>query len=550
MYYLQQLIQAILYPFQALLYSPGKISSGARRLANISLPARISILVFFFLVLASIAAYFGYLQDKGRANFWQNGWYLTALVVLVIVIPIVLYYALRLWLEGDISRYPEIDYAWKAGMAELKAHGIDLQYTPLFLVIGSPGDQVEKSIFSATQLPLRVRDVPTGDAWLHWYADPDGIYLVATKVGCLSRLAALAKQATDEQKKRGARTIPPAPRSPAPTLDMTKTMVQAEPEPMPEADPPSEVVRSVVASQLFPPAQAAPRDMTKTIMAGGDGDDQPVLHVEPKQVKLPQDEQREQEMRLEYLCRLISQARTPLAPINGLMTLLPYSVVQTGRQQGSELQRVVRRDLDTLVGALRLRCPVVSLVIGMEEESGFRELVRRIGREPAIAQRFGKGYSVGNSPIPEQLEAVATHACGLFEGQVYSLFREKGSLAKPGNRKLYALLCKIRRTVREPLTNILVNGYAHDPDVRRDDEGEPFFYSGCYFAATGETEDRQAFIKAVFEKLPAEQEELQWTAAALDDEDRYRRWGQALVWLDGLLLLSLVGLVVYRFVLR
>src|SRR5262249_41383101 len=142
---------------------------------------------------------------------------------------------------------------------------------------------------------------------------------------------------------------------------------------------------------------------------------------------------------------------------------------------------------------------VQSLVVGMEEESGFREMIRRVGREVTYNQRFGKGFTVGNPPTPKQLDAVATHACGLFEAKIYELFREKGSLSKPGNTKLYALLCKIRRTVRNPLTNILVNGYAQDEEVKRD-EIAPLFFGGCYFAATGEGEDRQAFVRGVFEK--------------------------------------------------
>ncbi len=113
------------------------------------------------------------------------------------------------------------------------------------------------------------------------------------------------------------------------------------------------------------------------------------------------------------------------------MTLLPYSSVQRGGREGSALQHVVDRDVETLVRTLKLRCPVTSLVVGLEEESGFRELLRRLPQEVTSRQRFGKGFSVGNPPIPEQLEAVVTHACGLFEAKVYELFREKGACQSP-----------------------------------------------------------------------------------------------------------------------
>ena len=63
-----------------------------------------------------------------------------------------------------------------------------------------------------------------------------------------------------------------------------------------------------------------------------------------------------------------------------------------------------------------LRCSVTALVTGIEEESGFRELVRRVGRDKARDSRFGKGFSEDNEPLGERLEALAIHACGGVRG--------------------------------------------------------------------------------------------------------------------------------------
>ena len=547
MYYLRQLIEALLYPLRALLTSPGKVTSSARRLAAISLPARISILVAMFLVFVVFAVYFAFLRGDFSASFFRRPREWIGGVILVIAIPIVLYYVLRLWLEGEVSRFPDIDYAWKAGLAELRAHGLDLEFTPLFLILGSSGEALEKTLFGATQLPLRVREIPTGAAALHWFAEPNGIYLVCTDVGCLSKLAAIAKRAAEDAKARQGKTI-------GGTADNRHTMAPGDlrgtmmTEPEPQGGDESSLAGALV-SQVFPtpaPSQQ-PRPITGTFIINQETDDLGAREVEQKPVSLPQDVQREQELRLEYLCRLIVKARQPLAPLNGVLTLLPYSIVQTGRREGTELQRAVKRDLNTLVRQLKLRCPVTSLVIGMEEESGFREMIRRLPKEAAANQRYGKGFSVGNPPIPEQLEAVAAHACGLFEATTYQLFREKGSLGKPGNMKLYALLCKIRRTVRAPLTNVLMNGYAHDPDDKKEADMTPLFFNGCYFAAVGEAEQRQAFVKGVVDMLPRDQEELEWTEAALDEDDRYHRWSQAAMWIDFVLLLGLAGMSIYAF---
>jgi len=321
-------------------------------------------------------------------------------------------------------------------------------------------------------------------------------------------------------------------------VDVRGTLMTDPSEDSVEAPP-----KPTSGTMMFPPTPERTVSRSGTIMFDADDHDNPTQPpTERKQVVLSQDEQHEEEQRLRYLCRLIIKHRQPLAPINGVLTLLPFSIVQTGRREGSELQRVIRNDVRTLVDTLRLRCPVISLVVGMEEESGFREMVRRMGRDAAREQRIGKGYSVGNPSTPEQLEALSAHACAWFEGQIYRLFGERGALAKPGNTKLYALLCKIRRMVRTPLTNILVNGYAEDASEKRGVAQEPLFFSGCYFAAAGEVEERRAFVKSVFEKLPAEQEELQWTEAALAEDDRYRRLSHLVTWVDALLLISVIGL--------
>ncbi len=549
MYFLRQFFETLLYPLRAMLSSPGKISGSARKLASISLPARISILVALFLiisvVLALIVHHTRILNPTDRSAILDRP---ILLLTLIIAIPTVLYYVLRLWLEGEVSRFPDIDYAWKAGLAELRAHGLDLQYVPLFFVLGSAGEAQEKALFGAVKLPLRVTNFPTGAAALHWFADPDGIYLVASDVGCLSKLAAAAKRAAEEVRVGGASTMA-GPRAPV-NIQGTMMLDKSENPDTPTQD----TTQSVVVSQIFPSTTSSRpiSNITGTMMIQdsmlSELPDPDVPPEDRKPVSLPQEVQREQEQRLEYLCRLIVKARQPLAPINGALTLLPYSIVQTGRREGSELQRAIKRDLSVMERTLKLRCPVIALVVGLEEESGFRELVRRVGREVAANQRFGKGFSVPNPPGAKQLEAIATHACGLFESKTYALFREKGSLTKPGNSKLYALLCKIRRTVRTPLTNVLLNGYAHESDPRA--ASDSLFFSGCYFAGSGETEDRQAFIKAVFEKLPKEQEDLEWTSAALVDEERYRRLSNVALWIDSLLLLSAVVLGIYAYMNR
>jgi len=280
------------------------------------------------------------------------------------------------------------------------------------------------------------------------------------------------------------------------------------------------------------------------IPSGGTGADS-VASQSMRPITLRPEDAAEEDRRLEYLCSLIRRTRQPICPLNGVLTLLPFGLIHRGPREGIEIQRTLKRDLSTILRVCKVRCSITAMVVGMEEEAGFRELVRRVGRDRAAAQRFGKGFSVTNPPIPERLEALCAHACGAFEDFVYALFREKDALSKPGNVKLYSLLCTIRRSVQVRLGNILVAAFGADPD--QESRAEPLFFSGCYFAATGETEDRQAFVKAVFDKLPEEQAELQWTEAGKAEDQKYQRLAQVISGFDFLVLASLVAIIVYVF---
>jgi hypothetical protein len=163
---------------------------------------------------------------------------------------------------------------------------------------------------------------------------------------------------------------------------------------------------------------------------------------------------------------------------------------------------------------------VTALVEGMEKERGFRELVRRVGPQRAAVQRFGRRYDVRSPAASQELSALCEHVCGVFEDWIYALFREKDSLARPGNTHLYGLLCTVRSRLKGRLGEILARGFGHD--ARQHAGDEPILFSGCYFAATGETDDRQAFVKGVFDKLVEEQEHVEWTARSGVLERRYR----------------------------
>jgi hypothetical protein len=549
MYYLRQFLYYITYPLRALMYAPGKLFSGAGgRFLSLSLPARLAWLMAIALVvvtIASVVAFF-FTEDRSWIRIKWSWEFDLVVLALIVVIPFVFYIALKLWLEGEISPFPDIDHAWKAGLAELDRQAIDLAQTPLFLVIGSSGELQEKGIFDATRLSLNVRELPKGPAALHWYASADGVYLVCSDIGSLSKTASLGHQATEEDS---ARPSPVAPRSERDSIRGTIV-----------ADGSSALLtKSAILGTASAPVQPALRtsgpaaagDIRGTMMVGGAAADSGNFDAgaapprEKRVVRLDTNEANLQDRRLAYLCRLVRRKRLPLSPINGILSLLPFGLIGRSVPESQEVQRAAKRDLAILEKELLVRCPVTAMVAGMEEHNGFQELSRRVGRERAEKQRIGHSFQLTNPPLPERLDALASHACGAFEDWVYLLFREKGSLSKPGNTKLYSLLCKIRRDVQNRLANILALGFGRDPDEKSEEQG--MFFGGCYFSATGQSEDRLAFVHSVLDKLPEQQEELAWSDRAIRQDQNLQFLSNLFLGLDTLLLIGLVVLIVYRF---
>jgi len=539
--FLRRLLDIITYPLRALLYAPSRLISSSRRVAGLSLPARVAIIVWFFLVICAVVTLiaFYHTQDRSFVKAKLTPAFIAVIASLVLLIPIVLYKALKLWLEGESSPFPDIDRAWRAGLAELDRQGLDQSQIPLFLVLGSEGDNQEKALFDASRLNFNARAIPPGPAALHWYANPEAIYLCCTGVGCLSRLAELAAGAIAQER---ARPMPVGPQSAGDSL--RGTIVAG-----PVGGESSQRKSSAVPPNAAAPVVAAANIRGTMVVGGATGagefrDDEAPVAAERHVIKLEQHEISEQERRLEYVCRLLRRLRRPLCPANGVLALLPFGLVQRSVPESIQVQRAAQRDMVVLRNSLAMRCAVTALVVGLEEEDGFRELVRRVGRDRAVGQRFGKGMNLWNSPLSERLEALAAHACGAFEDWVYTLFREKGSLAKPGNTRLFALLCKIRHNLQTRLANILAIGFGYEESQERAER--PMFFGGCYFAATGETEDRQAFVKAVLEKLPEQQEELEWTDAAYREDRRYQLFARMALTVDTALLAVLAVLIVRR----
>ncbi|MBP86814.1 MAG: hypothetical protein CMJ64_08865 [Planctomycetaceae bacterium] len=533
MSFISQFIAFLMTPFRWLLSLPMWIVSTPRRVMGLSLPARAALFVAIVLlglvltVVISVALNPDGLAELG-AYVMRPLFYLA--LGLSIVIPIIVFFWLRLWLEGDVSRFPDIDEAWNEGLAALQEQSLDIGSAPLFLVLGLPDEKTCKSLFAASGMDLMVRDVPQGRPPLRWYADENAVYLVCLDSARLSKLHTfggnVGRPSPGQSEIRSTMQ---------PSGDVRGTMVAG-----------GSIRDSAAPAADYDDAPDAGAMIRGTLIpgaaAGGGGASAPAPSSGSSM--LSRQDAENQTERLEYVCELLSRARTPVCPLNGVLVAVPLRSVQSV-MIAKDIPGAARSDLDTIRNVTKLRAPVTVMVAGMEAESGFCELVRRVGTTKAKANRFGKGFNVWNPPTEENMDAFSSHACGAFEDWVYSLFREREGLSKPGNAKLYTLLCKIRSQLRARLRSVLLHGFSFSHGDKKK-EDIPLLFNGCYFTATGDTPDRQAFVKNVFEKMIDLEEELEWMPEAIREDDRYHQLAQIGMFIDAVLVLGIVGMLVWK----
>ncbi len=545
------------------------------RIIPVTTPGCATFLTVVFLLSTVITVWVIFWLDPNNIPWRQSysWWRIFGIATLVIAIPFAVYKTIEIWLEGAPVAYPEVDQAWRAGMQALAANELSIDSVPIFLITGSSGEAQEKAIMIASGLRLSVEGVPQGPAPIHWYANSEAIYLFCTDASWTSALASLREEMTLEAAASGlsiespmsmqnrfetfnsdAFARPPEPPAPAPepvpppsqsirgTLELNDFVnpTQSKPASVPNKPPPTGTgtFRGTLMlgdSDLQNHSASQPSSRPASMAA------QPLTSEQSNTVRQSQYSQSSQAsmsltgavdtlsakkpilvshqystaclQELQYIGHLVRRARQPLCAVNGVLSLIQLESIHSSQAELEELQRAIRGDLDTIRYAFQLKVPVSALVVGLEKERGFRELISRVGRERAMSQRFGRRFDIQAIPARDQMVALATHLCGVFEDWAYTLFREEHALTRPGNTRLYELLSKVRCGWKGRLGEILSGGFGCGTTKR--EEGASVLFSGCYFAATGDTPDRQAFVKGIIEKMGEEQELIEWTQDAL-----------------------------------
>ncbi len=186
---LKSFVSGLLAPVRFLTSLLARLVSVPRRFLGLSLPARITLVIATVLLVTLLIAMVWQIRAEGMdLQSRKLLWYTSLVLGLVALISTIVYWAVRLWLEGGMPRYPDIDDAWKAGVAALAKNRLSFQDLPVFLIIGSPDTETARHILRAANLQGPLDGVPEGRSPLLWYASDRAIYLVTSELGCLGHL--------------------------------------------------------------------------------------------------------------------------------------------------------------------------------------------------------------------------------------------------------------------------------------------------------------------------------------------------------------------------
>lgn len=471
---------------------------------------------------------------------------IAAVSLLLLVIPLTVYQALKMWLNVEKSPFPDINSAWHAGIDALRKQGLTVGDKPLFLVIGSTGEAQDRAMFESANLASIVAGVPEGPAPLRWYVNADRIVLSCVGASWLSALSSLI-ELSEKRRSLMEGNSSPFPESfdgggtptVLPSIANPRSSSAAGNAPKAAPPPPGAPFKTISFASVaheFPEFMADDKDGLASAMAAIDSplQQQSLAIIQPSDAA-------EQRDRLEAVCQLLRNVRHPYCPINGCIGLIPFASAGIELQVVEEIAKAVNSDLQTLYKTLQVRYPVTAIFTGLESEPGFRELMRRVGPEQCANGRFGMSYDLRSPASAGEIGTFAPHVCGVFEEWVYGLFRQDQALKRPGNASLFSLLCRIRSSFKDRLQMLLAQGFGYSERLLPDEV--PFLFSGCYFVASGTSSDKRGFIEGIAEKLKGQQDQLEWSPEAIRSTRRVRLLSMLAFAMIGVLALWLVYMI-------
>lgn len=534
-----------------------RVTPGLKSLPSLSvatLSAIISLLAFLIVYAVAVISYRSSV-DLNQQRDWLI-WLL--LLLLVFAIPVIVYFLVKFWTMKEESRFAGIDQIWQTALELCQQQGISVKRVPIFLVLGAKDQRQASNLMAASGLPISVSVPKQQDTDLLFFATQDAVFLYLNGCTCLSGLLTQPRGSAASQS-----AAIPASAAVTGTIDASAFAKMTGGKPV--LPPAGAEIGGTLTDSAFPGAADnqdsmlgnADSDVGRTmVLPEGQSMEELLAASAPSAAQqslqgnygatamLSSQAVFEREQKLRHVCQLINRARHPVCPINGILTLLPFTMVETA---SGPLQTSAQKDIKVLREEFKMRCGHSVLITEMEAEDGFHELIKRVGERESRESRFGRGADLWNAPAAERLEAISTHAVGAFEDWIYLLFQKENALQQRYNSRLLSLLCRVRGKFAENLPVVLGRGFGFDPTTQPELEKEQFLFGGCYFAGTGPDPSKYAFVKSVFAKVLQNEGELEWSPQARA-EDRQHQLMASLFALVGLIsLLSIVGMILYKF---
>jgi IcmF-related N-terminal domain len=436
-------------------------------------------------------------------SFWPRlkNFYLPLLGLIVILVGVVLYYFFSTWdTDAEESPFPDVDAAWQTAMEAVSQAGILPHQVSLFLVLGRP-ESAETNMFDGAGVKWVVKNSPPDpNAPLHVYAEkesspksayPGAIYVTCRGASVLGKLAGIL--ARDEVVTTAAAFSAESSQDGLATVGaVDRDAIKA---------------KEIIAASLGREATVLEKRIAFRAGRGKPlGNDLLADTEEVTRLK----------SRLAYLCRLIARDRGSECAANGILLLIPLAGTDTIGEAQLTAQACLE-DLTTARTEMKIDCPVISLLVDLEDLPGFGDFLS-LQRPKELASRRGASFPMATrlsrDELRQQIRASLAWACTTYlQDSVYSVFQSESDANKevsplfPGNSRLALLLSEMNERA-DAACDIVLSAMMP--------ENEPMFrYSGFYLAATGAV-GIQGFIAGIFQKLVKEQASVTWTQAALD----------------------------------
>lgn len=496
---MQSLLVILMLPFTA-------TAAAVRWFGRASVAARIAWIVALFQIVVVVLAVSVVLGAGDRAvlQAWWSPGKAIALVLLLLLVPLLVYQAARLWLEHQGGRWPDIGAAWSTAVAELGRQQISLTESPLFLVLGSDGGELERALFAEPPLPLVVEQSPSGGGPLHIFASRDAIFVCFSGAGQTAVSAAAVRSARTD----GVQVWNPS-----------QTVAGSE----------------AVADQAAGQHEAG--------LLAGDGQHAAPSSPPPRSGK----ERHDAADRLEFACDQLRLARIPLAAINGVVVLLPLQINRTAEAEAATLGQAVGEDLATITRVLGVRAPVTMVAGVLQDDPAIDDLLTRldVGKRSAVC---GQPFPLGLPPAPEHLHALAFNATGSLNDRLAELLLDPRRIGQqPANRHLLAMLGRLRLHISTQIARVLQQAFSPDlhggVDGRR---GAMPLLAGCYVASVSANANRRAFVRGLLDRVVQMQGELDWTDESLRAEAWAARMSRVLFAATAVMVLAIVAIVWWR----